>query len=113
MSNTNETNATTEGTAPTPERLRPTAPGWWWCRYPREHSSPEVAEVFADMLATSAAWNCEVPVTAPPLEWLAEVPPPDVCAAWAANGRPSAAVLEALGEYEAARRAIMGEAGDA
>lgn len=120
------TNATTGGgdgaapvgtggiTAPAPARLLPTRPGWWWGRWPTSDArpggyDPEVFEVIKDFeddgqivfVWDGAHWRLS------DIEWLAEVPPPAECAAWAAAGKPSAAVLEALGEYDAARRQIV------
>lgn len=100
MSNLRRFENPTEGTAPTPERLLPTRPGAWWGRWcdPGEPVEWTVFHVFADMGSLKIIWEGEI-WSVGSLEWLAEVPPPDVSAAWAAAGRPSAAVLEALGEW--------------
>lgn len=87
----------------TPERVVPTGPGWWWLM---GNHGPYIEEVEGDQnhaLFLSISGSNVVDDGS----WLAEVPPPAVCAAWVAAGRPSAAVLEALGEYEAARRRIV------
>ena len=99
MSNTN---ATTEGTAPAPERLLPTRPGWWWGRtrsFDGYSPGPWEAVRLWDRKIDSGIWCNAFGCWADDdhIEWLAEVPPPAECAAWAAAGRPSAAVLEALG----------------
>lgn len=97
--------ATTEGTAPAPERLLPTRPGWWWVRRRRTASAIPgaigMAEVYRSAFGMKllAARLDGASFSIDNIEWLAEVPPPAVCAAWAAGGRPSAAVLEAVGVY--------------
>lgn len=60
----------------------PTRAGWWWGQWPSgSHIRPEVAEVFDDMMATSASWGHEVPVTE--VTWLAPIPGPAILAALA------------------------------
>lgn len=102
MSNLRRFENPTEGTAPAPERLLPTRPGWWWVTL-ADSDTLEAVEVYdlgtglRYMTALDSGW-----VGALDAEWLAPIPPPDVCAAWAANVRPSVAVLEALGTFSAA-----------
>lgn len=105
MSNLRRFENPTEGTAPAPERLLPTRPGWWLEGDPDDPSFVEVCE--KDDVLVGLFPHRDRTIGDPYCKWLAEVPPPDVCAAWAAAGKPSAAVLAALGEYDAARRQIV------
>lgn len=97
----------TEGATPAPERLLPTRPGWWWGRV-RSFNGVVNDEWEAvrlwDRKIDSGLWCNAFGCWADDdhIEWLAEVPPPAECAAWAANGCPSAAVLGALGTFSAA-----------
>lgn len=98
--------ATTEGTAPAPERLLPTRPGWWLAKFNDGPKPVEVVPFNGRLVVFFDSGDVDVETGWIASCWLAEVPPPAECAAWAAAGRPSAKVLEALGEYRVALAAI-------
>lgn len=85
-----------ENTPATPARVVPTEPGWWWEN--GQPPSPRYVMDRGDTLIVNMR-GTGVPVDSPDFDWLAPIPPPAECAAWAANGRPSAAVLKALGSF--------------
>ena len=78
-------------------RKLPTRPGWWWVTDAVLVDDPPVLAEFQPLTNGYAVYIGDQTYFEGDLVFIAEVPPPEVCAAWDAAGRPSGAVLEALG----------------
>lgn len=81
--------ATTEGTAPAPERLLPTRPGWWWRETTNGARISEVVDGYGGLVAASGC-----PVADASGKWLAPIPGPAVLAALAEYGEALLALDE-------------------